>query len=153
MIELPAIQELGADLSTTSAAEIDKRAELWGEIGVQMFHLEDRVAERVDLFDPRSERLVRAQLGTREGAARSESEITETLDALAQSVVADTAQNETLLRVEILRELGGMRRDLQTVNAFVYATVFSTPAQDPWLGLLPTTFTGLPADGVRVARP
>jgi hypothetical protein len=43
--------------------------------------------------------------------------------------------------------------DLATLNAWVYSTLFLTPASDPWLGLMPpSVYTGLPDDGLVPAR-
>jgi hypothetical protein len=71
-----------------------------------------------------------------------------------QRVVADTAQNQVLLRPQILRHLGvapGFPPSLDEVNAWVYREVFATPADDAWLGLrTPDEFSGLPGDGVVV---
>ena len=69
---------------------------------------------------------------------------------LEQTLVADSAQNELQLRQRIREEF--MRRGaeitLDGLNRHVYDVVFTTPATDPWLGLLPRdAFTGLPGDG------
>jgi len=40
-------------------------------------------------------------------------------------------------------------RNLDELNARVYAQLFLTPDSDPWLGLVPAdTFTGLEANGL-----
>lgn len=73
------------------------------------------------------------------------------IERLEQHIVADTALNQLRLRPRISAELAGRhgRADFETLNAWVYTTVFRTPKSDPWLGLLPRTdFTGLPGDGV-----
>ena len=73
------------------------------------------------------------------------------LARLQRAIVADTVLNEQDLRPTISAEIvrRGGRVDFETLNAFVYAKVFLTPATDAWLGLLPRTdFTGLPGDGV-----
>jgi hypothetical protein len=69
---------------------------------------------------------------------------------LEQSIVADTALNELRLRPQIRGVLAaGEVLDFERLNAWIYATVFETPKDDAWLGLLPRTdFTGLPGDGV-----
>jgi hypothetical protein len=70
---------------------------------------------------------------------------------LEQTIVADSALNQLRLRPQIGREIvrRGGRIDFATLNAWIYADVFRTPAQDAWLGLLPrNVFTGLPGDGV-----
>jgi hypothetical protein len=75
------------------------------------------------------------------------------LARLDEHILADTALDQLKLRPQISREI--IRRkgtaDFAALNAWVYATVFHTPASDPWLGLLPRTdFTGLPGDGVEM---
>lgn len=73
------------------------------------------------------------------------------IERLEQHIVADTAINQLRLRPRISAEIAGRhgRADFETLNAWVYTTVFRTPKTDPWLGLLPRTdFTGLPGDGV-----
>jgi hypothetical protein len=70
---------------------------------------------------------------------------------LERSLVADSVLNEQDLRTLISAEIIGRggRVDFATLNTFVYAKVFLTPASDPWLGMLPRTdFVGLPGDGV-----
>lgn len=70
-----------------------------------------------------------------------------------QRVVADTAQNQVLLRTAILRHIGvrPFTPSLDDLNAWVYQQVFSTPRDDAWLGLrTPDEFSGLPGDGVVV---
>jgi hypothetical protein len=73
------------------------------------------------------------------------------LHRLAEHVLADTAIDQLRLRPQISREIvrRGGKVDFATLNAWIYAVVFQTPASDPWLGLVPRTdFTGLPGDGV-----
>jgi hypothetical protein len=70
---------------------------------------------------------------------------------LEQTLVADSALNQLRLRPQISRKIvqSGGRSDFATLNDWIYAEVFRTPKQDPWLGLLPrNVFTGLPGDGV-----
>ncbi len=80
------------------------------------------------------------------------------LDALIASfesaIVADTGLNLTRMREQIHARLAqGGRRDFATINAWLYESVFLTPAQDTWLGMAtPGTFTGLPRDGVSRLR-
>jgi hypothetical protein len=73
------------------------------------------------------------------------------ISRLEQTIVGDTALNQLRLRPQIGREI--VRRqgriEFATLNAWIYAEVFRTPKQDPWLGLLPRdVFTGLAGDGV-----
>jgi hypothetical protein len=71
-----------------------------------------------------------------------------------QAIVGDTGLNLTRTRAMVHAELlqrarDGRAADFDDVNAWLYATVFLTPAVDPWLGMAtPGVFTGLPRDGV-----
>jgi hypothetical protein len=48
------------------------------------------------------------------------------------------------------REVG---TDVRELNDRVYAELFLTPNEDPWLGLVPAhTYSGLDGDGVFVSR-
>jgi len=75
---------------------------------------------------------------------------------LETRIAADTGQNAFQLRPRIAAHIAdlaarGREVDLATLNTWIYAEVFHTPASDPWLGLLPRTdFTGLPGDGALV---
>lgn len=74
---------------------------------------------------------------------------------LEQTLVADTALNEVRLRPQIRGRLvhAYAQGDVSftDLNAWVYANVFHTPAEDAWLGLLPRdTYTGL-AGGAIIA--
>jgi hypothetical protein len=69
---------------------------------------------------------------------------------LSQSIALDTVKNNYMLRTKILLFLAGPARSLtlSQINDWVYATLFLTPREDPWLGLAPQdVFTGIDADG------
>jgi hypothetical protein len=72
------------------------------------------------------------------------------LARLEQNILADTALNQFRLRPQIRYELLQRRSlDFTGLNDAIYTTVFHTPKDDAWIGLLDQTdFTGLPADGV-----
>jgi len=62
------------------------------------------------------------------------------LETLHRLFLADTAQNELLLRPVLRRWLSGApQRDLDAFDERVYAALFLTPLSDPWLGLSPQT--------------
>ena len=69
---------------------------------------------------------------------------------LSQSIVMDTVRNNYMLRTKILLFLAGPARSLtlSQINDWVYARIFLTPREDPWLGLAPQdVFTGIDANG------
>jgi len=73
-----------------------------------------------------------------------------------RSMALDTARNEFLLRRKI-REwfvAGDPSRDLAALNKRVYAELFLTPAEDPWLGLVPAdTYSALENGGLTAKEP
>lgn len=77
-------------------------------------------------------------------------------DRFEASLVADTGLNLAKLAPQIHGELARRAQrgelDFAAVNAWLYESVFLTPASDRWLGLAtPGVFTGLPGDGVTTA--
>ncbi len=78
-------------------------------------------------------------------------QLADVIARLEQHLVADSALDQLRLRPQISRFIASRhgRIDFDTLNHWVYATVFDTPASDPWLGLMPRTdFSGLPGDGI-----
>jgi hypothetical protein len=75
---------------------------------------------------------------------------------LQRSIAEDTVRNEYLLHLQIHRWFaqGNAPKDLDQLNAKVYAELFLTPDSDPWLGLAPANaFTGLDNEGlIQAAR-
>ncbi len=73
---------------------------------------------------------------------------------LATSLQLDTAKNALELYPRIHAELARRARgeqalDFASVDEWIYAKLFETPASDPWLGLVdPTVYTGLVDGGV-----
>ena len=78
------------------------------------------------------------------------------LEALLVSVRQDTAKNALELYPRVHAELASRARDrvsldFADVDVWVYASLFETPATDPWLGLVnPTVYTGLDDGGLAV---
>jgi hypothetical protein len=77
------------------------------------------------------------------------------LDALVanfeQQIALDTAINEHAIRSMISRRFANAENDVSfgKLNEWIYATLFRTPAADPWLGMGAVgTFTALPNSGV-----
>ncbi len=78
-------------------------------------------------------------------------QLADVIARLEQHLVADSALDQLQLRPQISQFIASHhgRIDFETLNSWVYATVFNTPASDPWLGLMPRTdFSGLPGDGI-----
>ena len=72
-----------------------------------------------------------------------------------QSIAVDTIRNEYLFHREIHHWLAQADSSLaiDTLNERVYAELFLTPSNDPWLGLVPdATYTALQNDGRSVGK-
>jgi len=72
---------------------------------------------------------------------------------LQRSISEDTVRNEYSLHRQLHAWLASdtASRDVDALNARVYAELFLTPDSDPWLGLLPPdTFAALEDDGVKL---
>lgn len=73
------------------------------------------------------------------------------IEALERAIAEDTARNELLVRPEIHQWFieGGIPGSIEDFTGRVYAELFLTPAQDPWLGLAPLEFwPAIEADGL-----
>ena len=70
---------------------------------------------------------------------------------ITQNLNQETARNEVMLHVQLHQWLSTSRfaGDLEAFNRQVYDTLFLTPKNDAWLGLMPEgVFSGLDQDGV-----
>ena len=76
------------------------------------------------------------------------------VESFRATLAADTLQNEYVLRPQIHRLLqANPRLTFAELNDRVYAEVFQTPREDPWLGLRSDqTFTAITAEGVEQRR-
>jgi hypothetical protein len=149
IIEMPQLRTFTADLPPTAFPA--ERIKQWAATARKLYGLardarpgavldEQSIALVVRLHDAAPAALRGGRAGTDRMLAR-----------LEEHILADTALDQLKLRPQISREIvrRGGTADFATLNAWIYATVFHTPASDPWLGLLPRTdFTGLPGDGV-----
>jgi hypothetical protein len=74
-----------------------------------------------------------------------------TFSLFSDSVVLDTAKNDYMLRTKILDYLmstNAQSMKLDQINDWIYARIFLTPGQDPWLGLSPQgIFTAIDGNG------
>jgi hypothetical protein len=68
-----------------------------------------------------------------------------------QSLAADTARNEVRFHARIHQWfMDGQVSDLESLNSRVYAEIFLTPRDDPWLGLgSEGVYTGTSSGGRR----
>ena len=162
VVEVPDLERLGADLK--SIADGDVAA--WATAGQILYAIGDlphawnayavqpqkpvRRAALPQIFDARSRGLIE-RLASVPARPLTRAQLDTMIARLEQSAVADTAQNELRLRPQIAQHIvdTGGRASFTELNAWIYATVFHTPADDAWLGLVTDTdFSGLPGDGV-----
>jgi hypothetical protein len=159
-VEAPVVKtaRLG-DEPTDLAAD----SKLWEQIGVRLLaerglesqvqitalfgaDVDKRVLPPPAVLDAQS----RALIEQLEGDGLEEHQLAALIQRFEASIVADTALNLTRLRGMIHAQLASFARenlpaDFAMLNAWVYGTLFLTPASDPWLGMsTPGVFTGLP---------
>jgi hypothetical protein len=83
--------------------------------------------------------------------AGSDADLARLLAKFEETLRRDTLFNEYEMRPRI-REILVEVPSFERLNAFVYSSVFRSPRQDEWLGLLPdATFTGLTGEGLQRA--
>lgn len=111
------------------------------------------VIDERPVYDDTTRALIAADLERAAAAAVRRIDLDAELDRFAERVRADSASNLLLLQPQLrgwLAEQTG-RPTLETTNAWVYATLFDTPADDAWLGLVDLGYTGLPDGGIATA--
>lgn len=135
-VERPVLASIATRLEQLDAAT---DAEMWRRIGAGF--------EPAVSFSPPSLTLVRAKLCGDQSYERVR-------ENLRRTVAADTAWNLFVAKRRILARLAdpaATEDDLRVdaLNAWIYAEIFQTPDNDPWLGLRAAdTFSALTSDGV-----
>lgn len=145
-VEMPTLRQLAP---APESFPIDRTAQ-WAATARVVYGYDRAKAPRV--LDEQSRALVLRLHDAAPAPLRATAEARDALLArFEERVLADTAVDQLRLRPQISREIvrRAGRASFAELNGFVYASVFHTPAGDPWLGLVPRTdFTGLPGDGV-----
>ncbi len=152
VVEMPIVREmrLGSDLALDAAA-LDRSSQTWDQIGAL---LADKVG-RAEL-DPRSRALFAALKPAdwaRAGQPLPDAALDDLIASFEQVMTRDAAYNELVLHRQIHAQLAARSAatpiGFTALNRWVYATLFRTPAEDPWLGMAtPTAFSGIPNDGI-----
>jgi hypothetical protein len=172
-VEMPVVKtaQLGPDPSSIPAD-----SDLWEQIGIRLLaergleteapaaaafladELDARILPAPVVLDAQSRALVETLAPVdwtdAEHGALDEPERAALIRRFEGAIVADTALDTLQLRRIVHAQLAGLARAelpmrFADVNAWVYGTLFLTPAADPWLGMAtPGVFTGLPRDGV-----
>ncbi|MEO0475967.1 MAG: hypothetical protein AAF085_08385 [Planctomycetota bacterium] len=109
-------------------------------------------------LDPASKAMMRRKTVTAEdaakitfGKARVEDPLLAMIRNFENAIALDTARNEHLLRRELCNWFIAAEGpiDFDQLNSRVYAELFLTPEEDPWLGLVPAdTYSALDAGGL-----
>ena len=151
-VELPVVRQLrlGTDLALDAAA-LDRSSETWNQVGAL---LADRVGAA--RLDDRSRALfaaLRPADWARAGQPLPAAGVDELIAAFEQVMTRDAAYNELVLHRQIHARLaagtGATPIGFAELNRWVYASLFRTPAEDPWLGMAtPAVFSGIPGDGI-----
>lgn len=114
-------------------------------------------------FDASSTRLIESKFPAAAQAAplttskmAVESPALRALRNLRDSVTVDTVRNNYMLRPEILAFIEASEPHgftLSQINDWVYAQIFLTPKDDPWLGLAPQdVFSGIAQNGEQASQ-
>lgn len=148
-VELPVVEalQLGTQIDLDRARAWDRASDFWAQVGAA---LSSRVApSRLD----RQSRALFAALEPADWARAGQPLPAARVDRLIAAFEAlmrrDVAYNELVLHSVIHDRMMSGSIDLAQLNRWVYAELFLTPAEDPWLGMAtPDIFTGLPRDGI-----
>jgi hypothetical protein len=150
-VEMPVVRsfQLGTDLELAEAGRRLPQDRIWTAIGEKL---------GVARLDHRSRGLfaaLRPGDWARAGQPIPDASIGALIAAFEQIMTRDAAYNELVLHQQIHARLAsGETTRFDELNRWVYATLFLTPAEDPWLGMAtPTVFSGIPNDGIVVATP
>jgi hypothetical protein len=151
-VEMPVVRELrlGRDLALDAAAA-DRSAGTWNQIGKLLAGKVGR-----GRLDGRSRALFAALEPAdwaRAGQPLPAADIDSLVEVFEEVMTRDAAFNELVLHRQIHHHLA---RNTEVtpirfgdLNRWVYATLFRTPAEDPWLGMAtPSVFSGIPNDGI-----
>lgn len=148
-VELPVVRQLrlGTDLALDAAAA-DRSEETWSQIGAL---LAGKVGDAA--LDARSRALftaLRPADWARAGQPLPDAAVGELIASFEKVMTRDAAYNELVLHQQIHGRFaaGGPTRFAE-LNRWVYASLFRTPAEDPWLGMAtPSVFSAIPDDGI-----
>ena len=151
-VEMPVVRELrlGSDLALDAAA-LDRSSQTWSQIGALLAGKIGRAS-----LDDRSRALFAALKPAdwaRAGQPLPAADLGVLVAAFEEVMTRDAAYNELVLHHQI-HALLAARTDVAPIaftelNRWVYATLFRTPAEDPWLGMAtPAVFSGIPNDGI-----
>lgn len=124
--------------------------QLWARIAA--LHAAETELDQASLALIRSQNPTAAQAGARALTKRAvEDPLVRMVRAFRDTIALDTVTNEYKLHRKIHEWLANPANHVQVeqLNERVYAQLFLTPSNDPWLGLAPAdAYTAIPAGGV-----
>lgn len=123
--------------------------EVWGKLG--------ELRRPTSKLSQPSRRLIREllpQVLDSEGRLTNldERALEDMVDRFERILAVDTQKNRLLLTRRVHERLRDLPLEpFEDFNAWVYASLFETPREDPWLGLVePGTFSALPREGIEL---
>ncbi len=137
-VEIDILKDITPDLTRFGDDQVDLAA--WKKMAAAM-------GERAAI-DEASRAFIRRQTASND---LSDADFEKLIDNLAGYIDVDTARNQALMRPTLLVWLNkGLDRDVERLNEKVYAELFLTPNNDPWLGLYgPGVYTALDGNGIK----
>ena len=123
----------------------------WNQIGALLAGKVGRAA-----LDARSRALfaaLRPADWARAGQPLPDADMDGLIASFEEVMTRDAAYNELVLHRQIHAQLAARSQatpvGFAELNRWLYATLFCTPAEDPWLGMAtPSVFSGIPDDGI-----
>ncbi|HUS67170.1 MAG TPA: hypothetical protein VMZ28_21680 [Kofleriaceae bacterium] len=151
-VEMPVVRSLalGTQLTLEEARESELTGPLWSPIGAVL--AERTGGYRLDAASRALFASLRPADWARAGQALPAAGVDSLINAFEAVMTRDAAYNELVLHQQIRARMAAAADGFEGLNQWIYASLFLTPAADPWLGMAtPDAFTGLPGDGVVLA--
>jgi hypothetical protein len=153
-VEMPVVRalQLGTQLPLDRAAAWDRTGPLWNQIGAALAARGAPV--RLDAQSRALFAALEPADWARAGQPLPAAGQSALVAAFEAAMARDGAYNELVLHQEIhARMAASPEASFADLNRWVYAELFLTPAEDPWLGMAtPDAWSALPRDGLAAAR-
>lgn len=154
MVEMPVVRalQLGTQLPLERARSWDRTGQLWDQIGAAL--AAKTSPARLDAHSRALFAALEPADWARAGQPLPAAGQRALIAAFEAAMARDGAYNELVLHQEIhARMAASPDASLAELNRWVYAELFLTPAEDPWLGMAtPDAWSALPREGMSAAR-
>ena len=154
MVEMPVVRalQLGTQLPLERAAAWDRTGPLWDQVGAAL--AARSAPARLDAHSRALFAALEPADWARAGQPLPAAGQSALIAAFEAAMARDGAYNELVLHQAIhARMAASPDASLAELNRWVYAELFLTPAEDPWLGMIATdAWSALPRDGLAAAR-